>query len=202
MDFSSLPDENTLLATLQALNARNIATEVVDNRSEALKTLKAYLPDTAEVMTGSSMTLDQIGFTDLLKSGNHPWVNLKDGILTEKDPQKQADLRRAATLSQYFLGSVHAITRDGQVLVCSGSGSQIPSYSFSSPHVIWVAGAQKIVPDLGVGLRRIEEYCFPHEDKRMKALGAAGASLSQIWIVRKSAAGRIKLIFVKEVLGI
>ena len=60
-------------------------------------------------MTGSSTTLDQIGFTDYLISGKHPYRNPNDGILAEKDRQKQGGLRRQAILADYYFGSVQAI---------------------------------------------------------------------------------------------
>jgi len=44
----------------------------------ALKRIINLIPPGKEVMTGSSTTLDQIGFTEMLKSGKHPWKNLKD----------------------------------------------------------------------------------------------------------------------------
>jgi len=202
MDFSKLADEKTLGETMNALNEHNIETVVADNSEEALSKLRSLVPNGAHVMTGASATLDQIGFTDLLKSGNHPWVNLKDDIVKEKDLKKQAELRRTATLSDYFIGSVHAITRGGHVLIASASGSQIPSYAFSSPHVIWIAGTQKIVSGFDEGIKRIEEYCFPVEDKRMKGLGAPGSSINEILIIRKSLPGRIRMVFVRELLGV
>jgi L-lactate utilization protein LutC len=119
-------------------------------------------------MTGASLTLKQIGFEDLLKSGNHNWRNIKGEIVAEQDPERQSLLRKQGTLADYFLGSVHAIVETGEILVASATGSQIAPYAFSSSHIIWVAGAQKIVPSVEAGFRRIREYILPHEDQRMK----------------------------------
>ena len=96
-------------------------------------------------MTGSSTTLNEIGFVELLKSGNHPWNNLKDKIVSEKDPKKQAELRKKSVLANYFLGSVHAVTQSGEVITASNTGSQLAPYAFSSNNVVWVVGTQKIV---------------------------------------------------------
>jgi hypothetical protein len=126
------------------------------------------IPEGVGVMTGASLTLKQIGFEDFLKSGNHRWHNLKGEIVAEKDPARQSLLRKQGTLADYFLGSVHAIAETGEILVASATGSQIAPYAFSSNHVIWVAGAQKIVPTVDDGFRRIREYVLPHEDQRMK----------------------------------
>jgi len=188
---------------MTALKGHNITPYFVNTKKEALAKIKKLIPDGGEVMTGSSTTLDQIGFVDLLKSGKHPWKNLKDAIVAEKDPAKQSELRKKSILSDYFLGSVHAITQDGQVLIASASGSQIPSYSFSSDNVIWVAGAHKIVPTLEDALIRIKDYVFPLEDKRMKSVGMFGSNISKILIFQKEIMPNrhIHLILVNEVLG-
>ena len=46
----------------------------------------------------------------------------------------------------YALGSVHAVTRDGTLVIASASGSQLASYAWGAANVIFVVGAQKLVP--------------------------------------------------------
>ncbi|MDT5025139.1 MAG: hypothetical protein QOE61_1565 [Micromonosporaceae bacterium] len=46
----------------------------------------------------------------------------------------------------YALGSVHAVTRDGTLVIASASGSQLASYVWAAVNVIFVVGAQKLVP--------------------------------------------------------
>src|SRR5437867_2385220 len=65
-------------------------------------------------MTGSSATLDEIGFLKLLKSGTHQWKNLKSEITVEKDLVRQRELRVRAASAQYFVGSAHAVQRQGR----------------------------------------------------------------------------------------
>jgi L-lactate utilization protein LutC len=168
-----------------------------------LEAVKKLLPDGAEVMTGGSTTLDQIGFVDILKTGEHPWQSFKDKIFAEKDPAKQGRLRQESCLAEYFLGSIHAVTEDGEILVASYSGSQLPSYIFTSNNVIWVVGAQKIVPNFDEAMKRIKEYVLPLEDARMKSVGAPGSSIGKLLIFEKESLPfrKINLIFVNEVLG-
>ena len=65
-------------------------------KEQALTEILKDIPDGSKVMNGSSTTLIQIGFSDLLKSGNHKWKNLHEDILKEPDYAKQSDLRRKA----------------------------------------------------------------------------------------------------------
>ncbi len=191
--------------TIEALNARGIQAERVASKAEAHDRLTSLIPDGASVMTAGSLTLKQIGFEERLISKDHRWNNLKDALLAEQDPVRQAKMRREASLADYFVGSVQAIAESGEVVLVSAGGSQLAPYVFSSPHVIWVAGAQKIVPDLDTALRRIREYALPIEDQRMKSLGRPGSFIGKIVIFEREPVqlGReIRLILVDEEVGV
>ncbi|MFZ3169277.1 MAG: lactate utilization protein [Candidatus Methanoperedens sp.] len=203
MKYDTLASKDVIKRTMEALKTRNVNAELVDTKEDALTKINALIPPGKEVMTGGSTTLDQIGFTDLLKSGKHPWKNLKGQILSEKDPGKQMELRKKSVTSEYFLGSVHAVVETGEILIVNATGSSIPSDSFSSDNVIWIVGTQKIVPTLEEGFKRIREYCFPLEDKRMKSIGSSGTTLGKYLIFEKeiNKNRKINLIFVNEKLG-
>lgn len=200
--WTRLTDGQTLESTRTALERRGIHTELVDSRAEALERSTEMIPRGTEVMTGSSRTLDEIGFTEKLKQEQHAWKNLKAEILSEKDPQKQAELRRRAVFSEYYLGSVQAITEDGEVVVASASGSQVAAYAFGAKNIIWVVGTQKVVKGLDEAIRRVKERCFPLEDERMKGLGYPGSMIGKILLFEKvSPMQKANIIFVREPLG-
>lgn len=92
MDWDAIPSAEAIDRTAQALRQRHFQVTVVAARGEALRKLKELIPAGASVMTGSATTLDQVGFTEYLKSGKHPYNNLKTAIVAEKDQQKQAEL--------------------------------------------------------------------------------------------------------------
>ncbi len=138
-----LANEETIAQTMQAVRSRGVKVELVSSKDKALQRLTEMIPSGAEITTGSSTTLQEIGFADLLKSGNHHWKNLRDQVFAEKDPAKQMELRKRSLASEYFLGSVHAVAKTGETIVASASGSQISAYAFLSSNLIWVAGTQK-----------------------------------------------------------
>ena len=203
MKYDTLASKETVERTMKALKPRGINAEFVNKKEDALNRLKKLIPPGAEVMTGGSTTLDQIGFTEILISGKHPWKNLKDEILAEKDPARQMELRKRSITSEYMIGSVHAVVETGEVLVVNATGSSLPAYSFSSDNVIWVVGTQKIVPTLEEGFRRLREYCFPLEDKRMKSIGYPGTALGKFLLFEREILEnrKVTLIFVNEKLG-
>jgi L-lactate utilization protein LutC len=157
-------------------------------------------------MTGASLTLKEIGFEDYLSSSAHPWNNLKAAIFAEPEGPRRVQLRKQATLADYFLGSVHAVAESGELVIASASGSQLAPYAFTSENVIWVVGVQKICASVEDGIRRVKEHIMPHEELRMRALtgGKMGTMLGKLLIFEREAAhlGRkLRLIFVREPSG-
>lgn len=203
MKYDTLASKESIKKATESLKSRNITVEFVNTKEEALNRINELIPPGKEVMTGSSTTLDQIGFTNLLISGKHPWMNLKSAILGEKDRGKQMELRKKSVTSEYFLCSVHAVAQTGEILIASASGSQIPSDSFSSDNVIWVVGTQKIMPTLDECFKRLYEYVIPLEDKRMKNAGYPGTTVGKILIFERETNEnrKVTLIFVNEKLG-
>ena len=203
MNYDLLASKELVDKTIEALKSRGINAEFVVTKKDAVERLKELIPAGAEIMTGGSTTLDQIGFTDILIAGCHQWKNLKDAILKEKNPIIQMDLRKKSVTAEYMIGSINAVVETGEVLMVNATGSSIPSYSFSSDNVIWVVGTQKIVPTVDEGFRRLREYCFPLEDNRMKSIGYAGSTLGKFLLFEKeiNPNRKITLIFVNEKLG-
>lgn len=205
MDFDTLPALERVQRTVEAINARGIHAEVVETRESALERVQALIPPGAVVMTGASVTLQQIGFEAILISGNHPWRNFKADLLAEPDPVKQAMMRRQGTLAEFYLGSVNALAETGELVFASGSGSQLPAYAYTSRNVIWVAGTQKITPTLNDALRRVREYVLPLEDQRQRSIGnQAGSHINRILIIEREPAylrRNLTLILVNQILG-
>ncbi len=203
MEYNVLAPADVIAKTMAALKERNVSAQLVNNRVEALQAVKDLLPAQAEIMTGGSTTLEQIGLVDILKTGQHPWQSFKDKIFAEKDPAKQGRLRRESCLAEYYLGSAQAVSEQGEIIIASNTGSQLPAYAFTSNNVIWVVSAQKIVPNLEEGMKRVWNYCLPLEDKRQKSIGGKGSAIGKILIFERESLPfrKINLIFVNEVLG-
>lgn len=204
--FDTLASDETIHTTIANLKERNVEGVVVETGAEALSMISTLVPQGASVMNGASTTLEEIGYIQLLKSGTHPWNNLHEAIVHEKDAAKQAELRRQALLSDYYLGSVHALSQTGEYVVASNTASQLPHIVYSSPNLIFVVGAQKITETLPLALQRLEEYVIPLEDVRMKKVYGpqAGTRMSKTLIVRNESpfVGRkVRMIIVKEKLG-
>ena len=85
------------------------------------------------------------------------------------------EMRKLGAAPDYIIGSAHAITDDGQIVVGSGSGSQLGAYAYAGGNVILVVGHQKLVSDLDEGLRRVREYSLPASSSGCRRSGTPAA---------------------------
>ncbi len=201
--YDQLATDQTIEKTVQALKSNGIETIVVANGEEAKKKVLEMLPQNAEVMTMSSVTLDTVGITDEInKSGKY---NSARNKLYSMDRVKDgAAMNKLGAAPGWTVGSVHVVTEDGKLLIASNTGSQLPAYAYASDNVIWVIGAQKIVRDTNEGIKRINEYVLPLESERAKkAYGVPGSAVNKLLIINKEVNPnrRLTVIIVKEKLG-
>ena len=115
---------------------------------------------------------------------------------------QQREIRTLAASPDYVVGSVHALTEGGSLLIASASGSQLGPIVSGAAHVILIIGGQKIVTDVAAGMRRIYEYCYPLEDARARQAYGVPSGVNNILVVNKVIApARVTAIVVQERLG-
>jgi L-lactate utilization protein LutB len=205
MDYTALASTESVQKTAEALKAHGFQPTIIENGKDALEYIKKNVPQGASIMNGSSRTLEQIGFVEYLKAGQHGWNNLHEMILAEKDAEKQKVLRRQALISDYYLGSVHALSETGEMVIASNTGSQLPHIVYSSPNVIFVVGTQKIVPTVEEGQKRLREHVVPLEDENMQQKYKMHTALNKEFIYHTenvAFTGRtVQVLLVNEKLG-
>ena len=113
------------------------------------------------------------------------------------------EMRHLAAAPEYVVGSAQALTEEGSLLIASASGSQLGPLVSGAGHVVLVVGAQKLVPDVATGLRRIYEYSFPLEDRRAReAYGVPSGGVNNVLIINRVVTPkRVHAILVREPLG-
>jgi len=201
--WDRLADEKTIENTVAALKANGIDAQVAENRQEAKRKVLELIPESSEAMTMTSVTLDIIGLSEEINKADSRFRPLRDKLYAMDRNTQVQEMNRLGAAPEFVVGSVHAVTEDGYVLIASNTGSQLPAYSFGALHVIWVVGAQKIVKNTDEGIKRIYEHSLPLESERAKkAYGVPGSAVNKILIINQEVQpGRIKLILVKEKLG-
>lgn len=199
--WTTLANDQSLHNTMAALKRHNIDSVAVNTGAEAKAKVLEMIPKGAEVMNMNSVTLETLGLVDAINaSGDYDAVKPK---LMKMDRKTQGrEMRKLGAAPDWAIGSVHAVTEDGYVIIASNTGSQLPAYAYGAGHVIWVVGTQKIVPTMEDAMRRLHEYVVPREDVHMHEKFGVGTHLNKLLTVYGDLIPeRITVIFVKEALG-
>ena len=201
MSYDQLASAESLAKTIAALEANGIHAIAVANGAEAKKIALSLIPEGSEVMVSTSTTLDTLGLSDEINE-SEKFDSVKKKLAAMNRDTDNRQMQRIGAAPEYVIGSVHAVTENGEVLVASRTGSQLPAYAYGATHVIWVVGTQKIVKDKEDGVKRIYEYTLPLESERArKAYGVEGSGVNKLLLFNEEFPGRITIILVPEVLG-
>ncbi len=200
--YATVASDEVIEKTKKALEMNGFSISVVADGEAAKQYVLDTLPKGAEVFTATSQTTQDIGLMSAIdKSGDYDAIRPKLNALMG-DESKARERRKIATAPDFVVGSVHALTQDGKVLVASNTGSQLPAYTYGAGHVIWVVGAQKIVTDINDAMARLQQHVFPLENARAKVAYGGDTSINKLAIFQKEGTpGRIEIVIVKETLG-
>lgn len=200
LEFERPADRTRLEQTAAALASRGFQVQIADSAKEARRLVLDVIPEGAQVHTALSETIRAIGVAaDIDESGRYDSIRSRIATL---DRQTQGrEIRKIAAAPDYVIGSAHAVTDSGEIIVGSGSGSQLGSYAYAAGHVVLVIGHQKLVSDIAEGLRRVREYSLPREHVRMQSIGRPGSLLAKTLILHYEPSARISVILVSETLG-
>jgi hypothetical protein len=198
--FSTAAGEDAIAATLAALDEHGITAEVVDGFESARRAVLDRLPAGATVMTNPSVTLDETGIAAAINDGDG-FDSARNRMLKLDYTTQMQEMKAIASEADYSIGSVHAITTDGILLIASASGSQLAQYAWGAAHVILVAGAQKIVPTLADARQRIYEHSLKLEDGRALAAYGQNSYVGKILEIHQEQPGRIHVVLIRQPVG-
>jgi acyl-CoA hydrolase len=198
--FTALPDEQALAATVVALEEHGFSVEVVDDLDGAREVVLARIPDGSSVMTNTSVTLDQTGIADAINDGG-PYESARNKMFALDFATQAQEMKAIGGQPDYALGSVHAITRDGTLVIASASGSQLASYAWGAASVIFVVGTQKLVPTVDAAHERIYQHSLILEDARAQAAYGQHSSVGKILEIHQELPGRIHVVLIRQPVG-
>jgi hypothetical protein len=199
--WTTLASDAILEKTIQSLKTNGVDAMVVDTGEQAKAKVLELIPKGAEVMTRSSMTLETIGLIEAINTSGH-FAAVKPKLMAMDRKTQSRDMQKLGTAPEWAVGSANAVTEEGQMIFASDTGSQIPAYAYGSAHIILIVGTQKIVPTLGAGMKRLNEYVIPLVDEQIQKKFGRGTRMNKLLTVYGDRTpGRITVIFIKEALG-
>jgi acyl-CoA hydrolase len=199
--FTTLPDEQTLQATVVALEEHGFSAEVTADPDTARQAVLARIPSGSSVMTNTSVTLTETGIADAINDSGGPWESARNKMFALDFATQGQQMKAIGGQPDYALGSVHAITGDGTLVIASASGSQLASYAWGAANVIFVAGAQKLVPDLAAAHERIYQHSLPLEDVRAQAAYGQHSQVGKVLEIHQELPGRIHVVLIRQQVG-
>ncbi len=201
MSFTAPAPGPRLERAAAALTAHGFTAEILDDTAASRSRVRELIPAGASVFTASSETLRLSGIdADINASGRYEAV--KPRALAMDRVTCADDFRRLLAVPDVIIGSVAAVTETGSLVAVSGSGSQLPGYAGGAARAIWIVGAQKVVPDLGAALRRVEEHALPLESARTKAAYGWPSAVNRLLILNaEPSPGRGTVLLLREAIG-
>ena len=186
--------------------AREKVLEIIEKKRAELSLEKKEL----KISWGGSVTLDECGIRDAVSS---EYNALNPYAIS--DPQKSAEAKRQALLSDIFLMSSNAITENGELVNIDGNGNRLGALIHAPRTVIIVAGKNKITPDVESASERVKKIaCVKNAIRLNRQTPCAkngkcaeckvgGATICAHTVVTRFSTipDRIKLIIVGEELG-
>jgi hypothetical protein len=198
--FTALPDDETLAATAVALEEHGFSVDVADDFDAARKAVLARIPEGSSVMTNTSVTLEETGIAEAINEGGR-YDSARNTMMALDYATQLREMKAIAGQADYALGSVHAVTRQGQLFIASASGSQLASYAWGAANVIFVVGAQKLVPTAQAARDRIFEHSLKLEDVRAYAAYGQNSFVGKILEIHQELPGRIHVTLIRRAVG-
>ncbi len=198
--FTALPDEATLAATVVALEEHGYGVEVVDDLEAARRVVLARIPAGSSVMTNTSVTLAETGIAAAVNDGGR-YESARNKMFALDFATQAQEMKVIGGQPDYALGSVHAVTGDGTLVIASASGSQLASYAWGAAKVIFVVGAQKLVPTLAAAHERVYRHSLRLEDARAQAAYGQHSSVGKVLEIHQELPGRIHVVLIRQPVG-
>lgn len=194
---------------IEVLKSCGYDVHFVKNKKEAFELSKSYIKTNMSVGLGGSETVKEIGLLDFLLNNNEITVHnqYETGISMEENIKR----RRQGLISDIFVTSTNAITRDGKLVNADGSGNRVAAFSYGPTNVLVVVGINKIVDTLEDGFKRVMEVAAVKNIERINNVAIKMGkepkyNLENIankfsWVKADDIKGRIIIILVDEELG-
>ncbi|MEU9243905.1 nuclear transport factor 2 family protein [Streptomyces sp. NPDC048385] len=184
-----------------ALRANGFAAEILDDAAAARARVRDLIPAGAGVLTGASETLRLSGIDDDINTGDR-YDAIRPRVLAIDRATGADEIRRLLAGPDVVVNSVAAVTETGSLVLASGSGSQLPANAGGAAQAVWIVGAQKVVPDLGTALRRVEEHALPLEDARARAVYGSPSAVNRLLVLNaEPRPGRGTVLLIREAIG-
>src|SRR6266702_265683 len=118
MQWDTLANDESIKTAVDALSENGITAIVVKSKEDAKKKILELLPKDAEVMTNTSVTLEEIEVTETINDSGK-YNSIRNKLMKLDRTKDGAEMQKLGAAPEWAIGSVHAVTEDGRVVVAS-----------------------------------------------------------------------------------
>ncbi|WP_416327294.1 lactate utilization protein [[Eubacterium] hominis] len=148
----------------KALEEHHIKTFIVKDQKEACSLANSLIKDKEKVSDGGSMTLSEIGLSDMLKKRDITYISHNEPLSKEESEQEAHD----AFFADTFICSSNAVTMDGALINVDGHGNRVAAMIYGPNQVIVIIGSNKLVKNEEEAKKRIQSMAAPANCVRLK----------------------------------
>jgi L-lactate utilization protein LutB len=138
---------------VDVLKEKGYISYYAEDKEEAKKKILELIPEGSSISVGGSETLGAMNMIEEFRSEKYKFFDRFQKMSYEE----LYEIYRQSLLSDYFVSSTNAITKNGQLVNTDSSGNRIASMIIGPKKVIIVAGANKVVDNLDEAFKRIKK---------------------------------------------
>lgn len=159
-----LPLRRQLEQVAKALEKNNMTPYIVNSREEVVPLVRSLLDEGCTVACGGSMTLEECGVQELLRSGAYRYL---DRAAADPAPESMRRLFVDSLNADVYLCSANAVTLRGELYNVDGNANRIAALCYGPRSVILVVGCNKLVRDIAAAETRVKRMAAPANAMRL-----------------------------------
>ncbi len=149
---------------IQNLQKNNMAGYYTSSQQELLSLLSTLLVEGERIGCADSVTLEQTGVFEYLRSGKFTFYDKHQPDLTSEE-KRQIYIKNFD--ADTFITGTNAVTTDGQLFNIDGNGSRVAPMIYGPKQVIVVVGVNKLVDTVEQAVSRTRQVAAPLDAKRL-----------------------------------
>ncbi len=143
---------------------RNIEFEYYESEEQLLFSLKEEIGKYDTIGIGNSQTLKHFRICELAQSMNKIVYDKTNG----QNEVEKVDIKKKALLSECYITSSNAITKDGKLINVDHSGNRVAAMTYGPDRVLVLVGINKLTENEQEGISRALNIATPMNAKRAR----------------------------------
>jgi L-lactate utilization protein LutB len=158
-------DNSDLTVAMKALRNNRIGAYFAADKEELITLLNTFIPNESLVGCGDSVTLEELGVFDELRSRDIQFLDKYVSTLTKEEKR---EIYRKNFYADTFVTGTNAVTMDGKLFNIDGNGSRVAPMLYGPDQILVVVGTNKLVKDMEEAINRTRQIAATLDAKRLK----------------------------------